>query len=163
MKRINYYIKIATRFLIIAITCIGFANALLRYIGRYLHYNLSSNAFIELQWYLFSIVFLIGASLVFQQNKHIRVDVFYTKFSKTKKKRFNLLGTLFLLIPFCSVLGYLSFLYFENSYAILEQSSEPNGLPRYLIKFFIPLAFVFLGANAIGYVINAIKNKKNAT
>ena len=162
MERINHYIKITTRFLIIAITCIGFANALLRYLGRYLHYNLSSNVFIELQWYLFSIVFLIGASLVFQQNKHIRVDVFYTKFSETKKNRFHFIGTLFLLIPFCSVLGYLSYLYFENSYTLLEQSSEPNGLPRYIIKFFIPFAFALLGANAIGYVMKSVKNKKNA-
>lgn len=162
MERINKWIQISTRFLILAITSIGFINALLRYAGRYLHYNLSSNLFIELQWYLFSIVFLLGASLVFQQDKHIRVDVFYNKFSDKKKNRFNLLGTIFLLLPFCGILCYLSYLYFENSFAILEQSSEPNGLPRYLIKFFIPLAFILLGANAISFIITSLKNNKNA-
>ena len=118
---------------------------------------------IEMQWYLFSIIFLLGASYTYQKDKHIRVDVFYNKFSANKKRKFNMLGTLFLMLPFCSMLLYISSLYFYTSFQMREQSSEPNGIPRYYIKFFIPFSFLVLLKHAISKLIQLIKNESYDT
>lgn len=158
MQKINRYIKKITATLVVVISIIGATNAILRYSGKYLQINLSSNLLLELQWYFFSIIFLLGASYTFSKDKHIRVDVFYNSFNLKKKKIFNILATIILLIPFSLTLMYLSWGYFYNSVSILEQSSEPNGLPRYIIKFFMPLSFFILFLNAVKYCFQQIKD-----
>ena len=124
-------------------------NAVLRYIGRYFSVALSSNVAIELQWYLFSVFFLLSGGIVFAQNKHIRVDVLYNNTHKKIQKATNVIGDYFLLLPLCVLVFWEGGQYFLNSLSQLEQSADIDGLPRYYVKFFIPLCFFYLGLNAL--------------
>lgn len=149
ISKCNIFIHKITAFLVIIISVIGAGNALLRYVGKYLHLNLSSNVFIELQWYLFSILFLLGGTYTFLKNKHIRVDLIYNTLPQKLKNKSDCIGNILFLVPSCFLMFYISFEYFYNALKILESSSDVDGLPRYIIKFFIPLSFLYLGLNAL--------------
>ena len=125
-------------------TILGALNAVLRYSSKFTGQVWSSNAFLEGQWYLFSAVFLLGAGYTLYKDKHVRVDVLYSRLSKTGQRRINLIGTLVFAIPFC-ILGVWSSLEFVfNSWAILEVSPDAGGLPRYPVKTLIPVGFTLL-------------------
>lgn len=134
---------------------IGVWNVIGRYLGRFLGQNLSSNAFIESQWYLFDLVFLLGAAYVLKHDEHVRVDVFYKNWSSKWKALANLVGTLFFLIPFCLMVIYFSWETIVNSWMIGEMSPDPGGLPRYPIKAVIIISFGILIVQGIS---EAIKN-----
>ena len=157
IDKLNQNVHNITAWLVIIISVMGACNALLRYAGKYLHINLSSNLFIELQWYLFSVIFLLGGSYTFLKNKHIRVDLIYNKLSHKAKSISDTTGNLLFLIPSCCLMLYISSAYFYTSLEMLESSSDVSGLPRYVIKFFIPLSFLYLGINA---VIITLKHRK---
>ena len=130
--------------LTLVMVLIGSYNAVVRYLGRYTGTSLSSNAYIELQWYLFSIVFLLGAAYTLKHNAHVRVDVFYGRLSTRGRAIIDLAGTLLFLIPFCIAMIWLSWSSVASSWAIMEVSPDPGGLPRYPIKTVIPVAFGLL-------------------
>ncbi len=119
---------------------------------RYL-FNQSSAIIYELEWHVFALIFLFGAAFAIKHEKHVRVDVLYTRFTKKGKAWVNLLGTLFLLLPFCWVLLVAGWDFFSNSYKFLESSSDAGGLPaRYLIKAAIPIGFFFVLLQAINVI-----------
>jgi len=125
-------------------TLMGAGNALLRYLGSYIGKTLTSNAFLEGQWFLFGAVFLLSAGYVLQSDSHVRVDVFYGRLSPLSKRKINVLGTIFFLIPFC-IFGVWSSLHNTLvSIQQLEMSRDAGGLPQYPVKMLIPLSFVFL-------------------
>ena len=101
------------------------------------------NAFIEIQWYIFDLVFLLGSPYALKHNEHVRVDIFYTKWSPKRKALANLIGTIFFLIPFSIIVVVVSWGAVLNSWAILETSPDPGGLPRYPIKTMIILSFIY--------------------
>ncbi|MEM8805342.1 MAG: TRAP transporter small permease subunit [Cyanobacteria bacterium P01_G01_bin.38] len=139
--------------LTLVMVAVGAYNAIARYLGRFISVNLSSNLYIEVQWYLFSLIFLLGAGYVLKRNDHVRVDIFYTRLPQKGKAWVNLLGSLFLLLPLCLVILNYSLPSVLNSWKILEQSSDPSGLPRYPIKSVIIVAFVLLALQGISEVI----------
>ncbi|MEQ9403300.1 MAG: TRAP transporter small permease subunit [Cyclobacteriaceae bacterium] len=123
---------------------------------RYL-FNTTSAASFELEWHLFAAVFLLGAAYTLQHDKHVRVDVFYTRFSDTQKAWVNTIGTLFLLLPFCAVACLESVSFVESSFAVQETSPDPGGLPaRYLIKSAIPIGFFLLGLQGINLLLKSV-------
>lgn len=125
-------------------TILGALNAVLRYSSKFTGKVWSSNAFLEGQWYLFSAVFLLGAGYTLYKDKHVRVDVLYSRLSNTGQRRINLIGVVLFAIPFC-VLGIWSSIDFvSNSWSIWEQSPDAGGLPRYPVKTLIPLGFAML-------------------
>ena len=125
-------------------TILGALNAVLRYSSKFTGKVWSSNAFLEGQWYLFSAVFLLGAGYTLYKDKHVRVDVLYSRLSHTGQRRINLIGVVLFAIPFC-VLGIWSSIDFVlNSWSIWEQSPDAGGLPRYPVKTLIPLGFAML-------------------
>ena len=130
--------------LCILMILLGAYNAVARYLGRFVELSLSSNAYIELQWYLFSAVFLLGAADALRADAHVRVDVLYGRFSPRTQALIDLAGTLLFLLPFCGFAIYVSWPAVHNSFAILEQSPDPGGLPRYPIKALIPLSFALV-------------------
>lgn len=134
---------------------IGFWNVVGRYLGRFIGENLSSNGFIETQWYLFDIVFLLGAAYTLKHNGHVRVDVFYKSLKPKAQAIANLIGTLLFLIPFCIMVIYFSWGAIVNSWTIQEMSPDPGGLPRYPIKSMIIVSFGLLILQGIS---EAIKN-----
>lgn len=135
---------------------IGAYNAMARYFDRYTGWGLSSNTYIELQWYLFSLVFLLGAAYTLKRDSHVRVDVLYGRLSSRKKAWINLLGTVLFLFPFCILMIIVSWPSVLNSWAVMEMSPDPGGLPRYPIKTMIPIAFVLLILQGISMLFNQI-------
>lgn len=143
-------------FAIAFMTFLGALNAVLRYCSRYIGLNLSSNAYLEAQWYLFAFVFLIGAPYTLSQNRHVRVDVLYGRFSKPVQHTINLIGHLFLLLPFCGFGIWASYHFALDSWTIREMSPDAGGLPRYIVKALIPVGFFLLGIQAIVEILRHI-------
>jgi TRAP-type mannitol/chloroaromatic compound transport system permease small subunit len=119
--------------------------------------NTSSAMIIELEWHLFSIIFLFGAGYAFKYDRHVRVDVFYSNFSSKTKAIIDFTGTLIFLIPFCLIIVILSVRFAANSFAILETSPDPGGLPYYfIIKSAIPVGFTLLLLQAISVLCKSL-------
>jgi len=124
----------------------------LRYVFQF-----SSPAVFELEWHLFAALFLLSTGWTLKNDQHVRVDLFYQKFSEKGKTVVNLLGTCVLLLPFCTV-GFIESLDFAlNSLKIAETSPDPGGLPaRYLIKSCIPISFLLLGLQGISTMLTSV-------
>lgn len=126
-------------------------NVLMRYA-----FNVSKVSLTELEWHIFAALFLLGGAYAFQKDKHVRVDVFYSNFPLKIKGLVNLLGTLLFLIPFCLIVITSSYAFASNSFAFLESSPDPAGLPaRYVIKSAIVFGFVLLLLQAISVGIKS--------
>jgi len=122
-------------------------------------FNFSSASLYELEWHMFAVIFMVGSSLTLQKDEHVRVDVFYNKFSDKGKNIINLIGNIIFLLPFSLIIFYTSIPFVEDSFRILESSPDPGGLQfRFLIKSIIPISFLLL---AIQGVLNVFKNLKN--
>lgn len=122
----------------------GSFNAIVRYLDRFIGIGLSSNTYIELQWYLFSAMFLLGASYTLKHDAHVRVDVLSSRLSARGKAWIDVFGIVLFLVPFCVMMLWVCFPAVVNSWSVHEMSPDPGGLPRYPIKAVIPAAFVFL-------------------
>ncbi len=116
-----------------------------------------SSAFLsELEWHIFSFFFLVGAAYTLKDDKHVRVDVFYARFSEKKKALVNLFGTLIFLIPFCVVVIKGGIPYTEFAFRLSEGSPDPGGLPaRFIVKSFIVIGFGLLFLQAISLVLKS--------
>ena len=141
------------RWLLLVMVLLAAFNAIARYLGKNTGTNLSSNTLLELQWYLFSGVFLLGAAYTMKRNEHVRVDVLYEKLSAHKRAWLNILGILIFLIPFCILIIWTCWNPVLASWKSLEMSPDPGGLPRYPIKTLIPVCFVLLILQSISELI----------
>lgn len=135
-----------TAWLLLLMVLVGAYNAIARTLEHELatSIRLSSNALLELQWYLFGIAFLLGAPWALRKGDHVRVDVLYQGLGHRARLWIDLIGTVALLIPFCACAVWLSFGFVYDSIASNEWSNDPGGLPRWPIKPLIPLAFALL-------------------
>lgn len=154
--RINEYVGRAASWLALVMVLIGAFNAIARYLGRFMGIQLSSNGWLELQWYLFSLLFLLAGGYTLRHDAHVRVDVFFARLPARARAWINLLGTALLLIPFCVFTLVVSWSTVRNSWAIGEVSSDPGGLPRYPLKTFILVCFALLLLQAIAELIREI-------
>ena len=145
------------RWLVLAVVLLGAGNALARYAGKWFGMNLTSNLWLELQWYLFSLVFLLGAAYTLHHNSHVRVDVFYSRLGPRGRAWTGLLGTVVFLIPFCLLMIFSSWPAVRNSWAIQEMSPDPGGLPRFPIKTAIPIAFFLLLAQGCAELVHHVR------
>ena len=130
--------------LTLLMVCLGAFNAIARYAGRFTATNLSSNAYLELQWYMFSLIFLLGAAHTLQRDQHVRVDVLYGQLSNRGKARIDFAGGILFLIPFCIFGLVVCWPAVRNSWAVWEISPDPGGLPRYPIKTAMLICFALL-------------------
>lgn len=134
---------------LVALFCMDVA---LRYIV-----NISYAGVFEMEWHLFAIIFLLGAGYTLRHDKHVRVDVFYSRFNKKQQAWVNLLGVLVFLLPLCFVIIKTSLLFVYNSWIIQESSPDPGGLPaRYIIKSAIPIGFLLLFLQGISLAIKSL-------
>ena len=132
-------------------------NTAVRYLGGYFGFRLSSNLYLELQWYLFSLLFLLAAASALSKGEHVRVDILYSRLSARGRAWIDLLGTILLMLPFSAVTLWLSWPSIRNSWAVREISSDPGGLPRYPIKTFIFICFLLLIVQGISEIIKKIR------
>ena len=153
-----------TGWLITLMILIGLYNVIVRYLGRYLGRTLSSNLYLELQWYLFSIVFFFGFAYVLRHNQNVRVDFLYAKWPVKRRALINLVGDLLFMIPFC-ILGIIVALnpvlaswgrLPDGNWGEWELSPDANGLPRAPIKSMIIVGFILLLLQAISETIKHI-------
>ncbi len=124
-------------FLLVVVICI---DVIFRYI-----FNFSVAWVTEIEWHFFGLLFLFGSGYALSEEKHVRVDLFYQKFSPIEKAQVNVVGTLFFLIPWSLTLAWYSFKYALQSFLIKETSPDPGGLGAiYFIKMAIPIGFILL-------------------
>jgi len=110
----------------------------------------------ELEIYFFAFVFLLASGYTFQYDKHVRVDVFYAKMTEKRKAWMNILGGVFLLIPWCYVVIVSSWYYGYSSFLMNESSAQPGGLPAvFVLKFCITLGFVFVLVQGISQILKS--------
>jgi TRAP-type mannitol/chloroaromatic compound transport system permease small subunit len=113
-------------------------------------FNLSAAWVMELEWHIFTLLFVLSAAYTFRHDKHVRVDVWYQRFSPRDQALVNLLGNLILLLPWLGLLIYTSTLFAVDAWTLRERSPDPGGLPaRYLVKGVIPLGLTLLFLQAI--------------
>jgi TRAP-type mannitol/chloroaromatic compound transport system permease small subunit len=155
IDRVNDAIGRWVRWLTLGMVLIASANAVFRYLGRFTGVNLSSNAYLELQWYLFSLVFLLAASYALRQGAHVRVDVLYGRLTKKGKAWIDLAGGVLFLVPFCLLMIWVSWPWFMNSWDVMEVSPDPGGLPRWPLKVVIPLTFLLLILQGLSEIIKS--------
>jgi len=151
--RLNSRIGVAVSWLTLAMVAVGTYNAVVRYLGRFTGWNLSSNAYLELQWYMFSLVFLLGAAYALLTGAHVRVDVIFSRLPERWRRRIDLWGSLLFLIPFAVFGLVMSWPAVRNSWAVLEVSSDPGGLPRYPIKSVLLVAFALLALQGLAEAV----------
>lgn len=153
IDRFNEIIGRFALWLVLLMVAIGVWNVIGRYLGKAIGQNLTSNLFIESQWYIFDLVFLLGAAYTLKHDEHVRVDVFYSNWSRKRKALADFLGTLFFLIPFCGLVIYFSWSAIVESWITREVSPDPGGLIRYPIKTMIIVSFGLLIVQGISELI----------
>lgn len=156
IDRLSETIGRAMYWLVLGMVVLGAFNAVARYLDRFTGIGLSSNTYIELQWYFFSMVFLLGAAYTLKHDAHVRVDVMYGRLGPRGKAWINIAGVLLFLIPFCVLMIAVSVPAVMNSWAVLEMSPDPGGLPRYPIKTIIPISFILLILQGISMLVRQI-------
>jgi TRAP-type mannitol/chloroaromatic compound transport system permease small subunit len=137
--------------LILAAALVSAGNALVRYT-----FDMSSNGWLELQWYLFSAVFLLAAGYTLQHNEHVRIDVIGSRLSPRARAWIDLFGTVFFLLPMAIVIMVLSWPMVEEAYFRHEISSDAGGLLRWPVKLLIPAGFLLLTLQGMSEIIKRI-------
>lgn len=123
---------------------------------RYL-LDISSVALQELEWHIFSLIFLLGAAYTLKHDEHVRIDLFYMRYSGKTKAWINLLGSAVFLIPFCVIVILVSFNFVGTSITMNESSPDGGGLPaRYLLKAIIPVSFFILLLEGISQLFKSV-------
>ncbi len=137
---------------LILIACIvSGGNAMVRYA-----YDTSSNAWLEIQWYMFAVIVMFGASYTLKKNEHVRVDICYMMLNDRQQTWVDILGTIFFLLPACVLLSWLSWPFFMQSFNVLEHSSNAGGLLRWPIKLVLPVGFALVALQGISELIKRV-------
>jgi TRAP-type mannitol/chloroaromatic compound transport system permease small subunit len=136
---------------LLAAVLISAGNALVRY-----SLNTSSNAWLEIQWYLFSAAFLLCAAYTFIHNGHVRLDVLFGRWSPHTQAWIDIVGIVLFLLPFTTLITRLSWPMFLESWRIHEISSDPGGLVRWPVKLLIPVGFALLTLQGLSELVKRI-------
>lgn len=118
--------------------------------------GLSSNAWLEIQWYMFAAIVLLGGPYTLKVNEHVRVDLFYSSASERGRLWIDLLGGLFFLLPICLILIYFTWPFFLDSWRINEMSQNAGGLIRWPVKLLLPVGFALMALQGFSEVIKRI-------
>jgi TRAP-type mannitol/chloroaromatic compound transport system permease small subunit len=137
--------------LVLATTLVSAANAGMRY-----SFGMASNAWLELQWYLFAAIFLLAAGYTLKHNGHVRIDILYGRLSERGRAWIDLVGTLVFLLPLCLLLVWFSWPGFTDAWQHSEMSPDAGGLLRWPVRLLIPLGFALLALQGISEIIKRI-------
>jgi TRAP-type mannitol/chloroaromatic compound transport system permease small subunit len=148
---INEQIGHLIKWLVLAAVLISASNAVVRKA-----LNTSSNAWLEIQWYLFAVVFMMGVGYVLLHNAHVRIDFIASKFSKRTNAIIDILGMVVFIIPLSVILIDLSWPLFVNAWNSGEMSQNAGGLIRWPVYLLIPAGFAVLLAQAVSELIKRV-------
>jgi TRAP-type mannitol/chloroaromatic compound transport system permease small subunit len=137
--------------LILAAVLVSAGNATVRYA-----LNLSSNAWLEIQWYLFSAVFLLCAGYTLLHNEHIRIDVIAARLSKRAQTWIDIFGCVFFLLPMALVIMWLAWPVFMDAFTRHEISGDAGGLVRWPVKLLMPVGFFLLALQGVSELIKRV-------
>lgn len=137
--------------LILAATLVSATNAIIRKT-----FNVSSNAFLEIQWYLYAAVFLLGAGVTFMQNGHVRIDVLANKLSRRVRMYVDMFGIIVFLLPLCYFMISFAWPIVARAYVTGEVSGNTGGLIRWPVYALVPVGFALLGLQAVSELIKRI-------
>jgi TRAP-type mannitol/chloroaromatic compound transport system permease small subunit len=151
IDRINEFIGKTVSWLILAAVLVSATNAIIRKA-----FNSSSNAWLELQWYLFGAAFLLAAAYTLKQNEHIRIDIVYGLWCRRTQHWIDLFGHLVFLMPFCLLMLYMLTPWAMHSFRIQEVSNNAGGLILWPVKALLPLGFLLLMLQGISEIIKKI-------
>jgi len=151
IDRLNERVGQAFYWLVLVTVLISAANAIVRKA-----FNMSSNAFLEIQWYLFSAIFLFCAGYTLLRNEHVRIDVIAGRLSKRAQTWIDILGTLFFLLPMAILLMWLSWPVFVDAYQRNEVSTNAGGLIIWPARLLVPVGFLLLVAQGVSELIKRI-------
>ncbi len=137
--------------LVLAAVLISAANAVVRKA-----FNYSSNSFLEIQWYLFSAIFLFLAGYTLKSNEHVRIDIVTGRLSARTRAAIDIFGTLFFLLPMAILIMWLSWPVFVDSYVRNEVSTNAGGLIIWPARLLVPIGFFFLIVQALSELVKRI-------
>jgi TRAP-type mannitol/chloroaromatic compound transport system permease small subunit len=151
IDKINAGVGKSVIWLILVAVLVSTINAIVRKA-----FNYSSNALLELQWYLFSGVFLLGAAYTLQRNEHVRIDVIAGRLSKRAQTWIDVFGTIFFLLPVTIMILWLSWPVFVTSFETKEVSSSAGGLIIWPARLLVPVGFALLSLQGISELIKRL-------
>jgi len=137
---------------LVLISClVSTGNAISRHV-----LGLSSNAWLEIQWYMFAAMVLLGGPYTLKVNEHVRVDLFYSSVSERARIIIDIFGGLFFLLPICLILVYFTWPFFLDSWRISEMSQNAGGLIRWPVKLLLPLGFALMALQGLSEIIKRL-------
>ncbi|MBU4612389.1 TRAP transporter small permease subunit [Achromobacter sp. GG226] len=148
---INQRVGQVVMWITLIVVFISAGNAVVRKV-----FHTSSNAWLEVQWYMFGAMFLLTAGYTLLRNEHVRVDILASRFTQRRQIYLELFGTLFFLLPMAVVILWLSWPMFMDSYVTNEQSSNSGGLVRWPVKLLIPAGFLLLVLAGVSHLIKCV-------
>ena len=148
---VNERIGKAVYWLVLASVVVSSGNAVVRYV-----LDTSSNAWLEIQWYLYAGFFLVGAGYTLLRNEHVRIDIIYSRLSPRTRAWIDVFGGIFFLLPMAVIILWLSWPVFVESYNLHEYSPSPGGLLRWPVKLLIPVGFLLLALQGVSEIIKRI-------
>ena len=148
---VNEKIGVVCNWLVLLACLVSGGNAMFRYA-----YDQSSNAWLEVQWYMFAVIVMFGASYTLKRNEHVRVDLLYMTVGRRGQLWIDILGTLFFLLPTCLILAWLSWPFFMQSFVVGEHSSNAGGLLRWPIKLVLPVGFLLVALQGLSELIKRV-------
>ena len=151
IDKLNELVGRTVYWLVLVAVLVSSINAVSRYA-----INASSNAWLELQWYLFSAVFLLASGYTLLRNEHVRIDVFTSHLSARGRAWVDIIGTLLFLLPMAAIIFKLSIPIFVDSFVTGEESSDAGGLIRWPAKLLIPIGFALLILQAFSELVKRI-------
>ena len=137
--------------LLLAAVLISAGNALIRKT-----FDISSNAFLEAQWYLFGAVFMLGAGYVFLHDQHVRIDVLSNRISRRKQIWVDVVGIAFFLLPLCCFVVWTALPSLQTAIMTREISANPGGLLRWPVYALVPVGFTFLALQSLSELIKRV-------
>ena len=148
---VNERLSVIANWLVLLSCLVSAGNAFSRYA-----FSISSNAWLEIQWYMFGTLVMLGASYTLKRNEHVRVDIVYANLSTRRQIGVDIFGVILFLLPATLILCYLSWPVFHNSWVENEVSANAGGLIRWPIKIFLPLGFALLSLQGFSELIKRV-------
>jgi TRAP-type mannitol/chloroaromatic compound transport system permease small subunit len=153
---LNDRIGVVIRWMALIMVVVGAVSAVVRYFARSQGWTLNLTPATEMQWYLFSIIFLMGAAYGLRHDVHVRVDVMYERMPPKVQAWVDLVGTILFLLPFSFMMLYVSYPAVRSSWDIRETSPDPGGLARWPIKMLIIVSFALLVLQGLSQLVKQI-------
>ena len=148
---LNAKFGVVANYLVLLAALISAGNAGSRYL-----FSESSNGWLEIQWYMFAGMVLLGGPYTLKMNEHVRVDLVYGMVSERARIWIDIIGGLLFLLPICVILTYFTWSWFLDSWNINEQSSNAGGLVRWPVKLLMPVGFSLMALQGISEIIKRI-------